>query len=160
MERKPLCIFSAMSSSRVRRCGSASMMSSAFSAEATLAGVIEALKTTGRARCLMKLMTSYGPAITPPRLAKLLLKVPITRSVWASRPKYSAVPRPCSPSTPMAWASSVITRARKRCASSTIFGRLQRSPSMENTPSVMMIFPASGSAPSSSASRWAMSLCR
>ena len=40
--RNPLCIRSAMSRSRDRRCGSDSMISSAFRAEATEAGVIDA----------------------------------------------------------------------------------------------------------------------
>jgi len=46
---KPLCIFSAMSKSRARRSGSASMISSALSAAATEAGVMEAEKMTERA---------------------------------------------------------------------------------------------------------------
>ena len=49
MARKPLCIFSAMSSRRARRCGSASMISSALSADAMEAGVMDAEKMTERA---------------------------------------------------------------------------------------------------------------
>ena len=120
-----------MSQSRSRRSGSCSMISRAFSAAAAAGGVIDALKTSARALCLIQLMTSAGPAMTPPIDASDLENVVMMRSTSSWTPKCSPVPLPPGPMTPNPWASSTMSRAPYFRFSSAMAGRFARSPSME-----------------------------
>ena len=92
---------------------------------------MEALKISERELCLRKLMTSWLPAMNPPREPKLFEKVPIIRSTLSVRPKWLATPAPFFPNTPRPWASSIITEALYCSASSVSLGSGTRSPSME-----------------------------
>ena len=156
----PLSILRVFFQSCFRRSGSVSMTSRAASTAATAAGGIEALKIIERAWCWMYSITYASPAITPPNEANDLLNVPMIKSTLSSTPKCSAVPRPCSPRTPRACASSTMSRAPYFWASSTIRGSGARSPSMLKSPSTTMSFPAPSGQSRSTRSKSSMSLWR
>jgi hypothetical protein len=87
------------------------MMSSAASAAAAEAGVIDAEKMRARLVCCTYSITSRDATANPPRLANDFENVPTITSTWSSSPKCSQTPRPSLPSTPTPCASSTITRA-------------------------------------------------
>ena len=75
-----------------------------------------------------------------PYVPRAFENVPIRISIRPERRKWSAEPRPCGGSTPVAWASSTTRIAPCRSLTSTMSGRGAMSPSMLKTPSVTTIF--------------------
>jgi hypothetical protein len=102
-----------------------------------------------------------GPAMNPPRTPMAFDRVPTWMSTrLASSPKWATVPLPPGPSTPLAWASSIIMIAPCFSATSTRAGSGAMSPSIENTPSVISSCRRPGAFDSSSSlSAAAASLC-
>jgi len=75
--------------------------------------------------------SSRGPATKAPKLPSDLPSVPISIGTRPSTPKCSAVPRPCSPSTPVPWLSSSMSQAPCLSQTSSSSGSGARSPSIE-----------------------------
>ncbi len=142
-----------------RRQSSSSMTSTAAETEATEAGGMLAEKIRERAMCRMKWTVSASEAMKPPTEASDLLNVPMIRWTRSLSPKWSQVPRPWRPRTPMPCASSTITTARCLSAMSQISGTLAMSPCIEKMPSTTTSLPLSSQAASVLSSA-TMSLCR
>ena len=105
-------------------------------------------------------MTSRFAVVNPPTAPPIALpSVPVKMSMRSSTPLASAEPRPVSPMKPVAWHSSMCTSAPYCLARRVISSRGAMNPSIENTPSVviMIVRAPSARACSSCASRSAMS---
>ena len=86
-------------------------------------------------------MMSSEAATNPPIEASDFEKVPTMRSTSSATPKCAAVPSPLGPSTPTACASSIASAAPYFWATLSRFGTSAMSPSIENTPSTMIMTP-------------------
>src|SRR5216117_989636 len=140
-ERNPSWSRRVFSHRRSRRSGSRCSRCSAARTPAVLAGGSAAVKIIGRELCFRKWMTLSAAAANPPIDASDLENVPTMRSTSSVRPKCAAVPSPRGPSTPTAWASSSTRAAPYFCAILSRPGTSAMSPSIEYTPSTMIIKP-------------------
>ncbi len=114
--------------------------SSTFSAPATITGATELEKRKGRARCRHISTSSRRPLTQPPEAPPSALpSVVVITSIFPKTPQCSCVPRPVLPMKPVACESSRNTMASYFSASATISSSLAMSPSIENTPSVMIM---------------------
>ena len=82
-------------------------------------------------------MSDFDPATYPPSAPIALDSVPTWMSTRPCMSKWSIVPRPFLPNTPLACASSTIMMQPYSSASAQSSGSAPRSPSMLKTPSVM-----------------------
>src|SRR5664280_483438 len=130
----------AFHSSLSRRSVVAVISSSTFSAPATITGATELENRNGRARWRHISTNSRRPLTQPPDAPPSALpSVVVITSIFPKTPQCSWVPRPVRPMKPLACESSRKTIASYFSASSTISASFAMSPSMEKTPSVMIM---------------------
>ncbi len=127
---------------------------------ATTCGGRELENRYGRERWRSISITSAFAVVKPPTAPPMALpSVPVKMSIFSITPLTSAEPRPVAPMKPVAWHSSMWTRAPYFSASAVISSSGAMKPSIENTPSlvIMMVRAPSSRACFSCFSRSAMS---
>mmetsp|Transcript_3778 Transcript_3778/g.11053 ORF Transcript_3778/g.11053 Transcript_3778/m.11053 type:complete len:244 (-) Transcript_3778:475-1206(-) len=94
----------------------------------------------GRPLFRSRSISNFGPVVYPPVAPpRALPRVLLMMSTRSSTPQSSGVPRPVAPRNPVAWHSSTKTCASYFFARAQISARGAMSPSIENTPSVMIM---------------------